>query len=106
MFGVSGLFRAGLIFGLISDGELYFKAADSNRADFEAKKSQPFTYETRGRKIATSYWRVPEDVIEDAGELTSWATKSYDVALKSRKAESTKPQRRRRGPVPTARHRR
>ena len=38
MFGVHGLFKGGVIFGLISDGELYFKTDESNRADFEAKK--------------------------------------------------------------------
>lgn len=106
MFGGAGLFKSGLMFGIISDGELYFKVDDSNRADFEAKKSEPFVYEARGRKISMSYWFVPEDVIEEPAELAQWARKAFDVALKVRKAEQTKPKSRRRGAATPVRRRR
>jgi len=96
MFGGHGLFKGGVMFGLISDGELYFKVDESNRADFEAKKSQPFVYETRGRQVALSYWFVPEDVIEDPDELRDWAAKAYAEAVKSRKGDAAKPKARRR----------
>ena len=96
MFGGNGLFKGGLMFGLIADGELYFKVDDGNRADFEAKKSQPFTYEARGRKVALSYWFVPEEVIEDSDTLRAWAAKAYDAALKGRKDTASKPKPRRR----------
>lgn len=106
MFGGAGLFKSGLMFGIISEGELYFKVDDSNRADFEAKKSQPFAYEARGRTVALSYWFVPEEVIEEPAELMQWARKSFDVALKARKAEQAKPKSRRRGGPPPVRRRR
>jgi DNA transformation protein len=96
MFGGSGLFKSGVMFGLISDGELFFKVDDANRADYKAKKSEPFTYEARGRKIALSYWFVPEDIIEEPDELRAWAAKAYDAALKSRKDDAAKPKARRR----------
>ena len=96
MFGGNGLFKGGVMFGLISDGELYFKVDDESRADFEAKKSHPFIYEARGRKIALSYWFVPEDVIEKAGDLQAWAVKAHAAAVKSRKADTSKPKARRR----------
>ena len=96
MFGGQGVFKGGLMFGLIHDGELYFKVDDTNRADFEAKKSQPFSFEARARKIVLSYWFVPEDVIEDPAELKIWAAKAYAVALNNRKAEASRPKARRR----------
>jgi DNA transformation protein len=96
MFGGHGLFKGGVMFGLISDGELYFKVDESNRADFEAKKSQPFVYEARGRKVALSYWFVPEDMVEDPDELRAWAAKAHAVAMKSRKEDAAKPKARRR----------
>ena len=96
MFGGNGLFKGGVMFGLISDGELYFKIDDVSRADFEAKKSHPFTYAARGRKIALSYWFVPEDVIEDSADLQAWAAKAHAAAVKGRKAEVSKPKARRR----------
>jgi DNA transformation protein and related proteins len=96
MFGGNGLFKGGVMFGLINDGELYFKVDDTSRADFEAKKSHPFTYEARGRKIALSYWFVPEDVIENAEDLQTWAGKAHAAAVKGRKAEGSRPKARRR----------
>ena len=96
MFGGNGLFKAGVMFGLIIDGELYFKVDDTNRIDFEAKNSQPLTYEARGKKIAMSYWFVPEDVIEEASELRQWAAKSHAAAVSGRKAAAAKPKARRR----------
>ena len=106
MFGGNGLYKGGVMFGLISDGELYFKVDDVNRPDFEAKKSQPFTYEARGRTVALSYWFVPEDVIEDADDLRAWAAKAYDAALKGRKDAAAKPKARRRALAPPSRRRR
>lgn len=96
MFGGNGLFKGGLMFGLIADGALYFKVDDDNRADYVAKKSEPFTYEARGRKVALSYWFVPEDVIEDSDDLRAWAAKAYAAAVKSRKVDAAKPKARRR----------
>ncbi len=107
MFGGHGLFKGGVMFGLISDGELYFKVDEVNRPDFEARKSQAFTYETRSRKkVAMSYWFVPEDVIEDADGLQEWATKAYAAAVRGRKAEVAKPKARRRALGPPPRRRR
>ncbi len=106
MFGGSGLFKSGVMFGLIAESELYFKVDDTNRADFETKKSHAFTYEARGRKIALSYWFVPEDVIEEPALLVQWAAKAYAAALAGRKDQATKPKARRRALGQPARRRR
>ncbi len=42
MFGGWGIYKNGLIFAINSDGELYFKVGDSNRADFEKVGSHPY----------------------------------------------------------------
>jgi len=97
MFGGQGLFKGGLMFALIADGELYFKVDATNRPDFEAIKSEPFTYEKKGGKTASlSYWYVPEEIIEDQEVLRTWAMKAYDVAVKARKSSKSKPKPRRR----------
>lgn len=96
MFGGQGLFKGGLMFALIADGELFFKVDDSNRPDFETIKSQPFTYEKKeGKSASLSYWYVPEEIIEDPDELKEWASKAYAVAVKARKASEAKPKARR-----------
>lgn len=96
MFGGQGLFKGGLMFALIADGELFFKVDDSNRSDFEAVKSQPFTYAKKeGKTASLSYWYVPEEIIEDADDLKEWAAKAYAVAVNARKASVAKPKPRR-----------
>ena len=106
MFGGHGLYKSGVMFGLIVEGELFFKVDDENRAAFEAKKSAPFVYKAKGRAIALSYWYVPEDVMEEAGELCAWAEKAYAAALRKRKADITRPKSRRGIASPSLRRRR
>lgn len=106
MFGGTGLYKGGVIFGLIYDGELFFKVDDSTRADYQARKSEPFVYTAGARKIVLSYWFVPEEVLEDPAELKIWAAKAHGVALAKRKAEEAKPKSRRRALGQPARRRR
>ncbi|MCB2109047.1 MAG: TfoX/Sxy family protein [Rhodobacteraceae bacterium] len=96
MFGGFGIYKSGTMFGLIAGDELYFKVDDSNRPDFEARKAKPFVYQSAGRKpVSMSYWRVPDEILEDGDELKTWAMKAYDVALKAKKASGAKPKPRR-----------
>jgi DNA transformation protein len=93
MFGGFGIYRAGVMFGLIAEDTLFFKVDETNRADYEARKSQPFVYDGKGKPITMSYWRVPDDVLEDPDALRAWAMKAYDAALKTRKG-GAQPRRR------------
>jgi len=74
MFSGYGLYKDGVIFGIIADDQVYFKVDDSNLADFKRLGSQPFTYHTRGRTkpTALSYWQVPAAILEDRVALTVW----------------------------------
>lgn len=93
MFGGAGLFRDGVMFGLIAYDTLYFKTGDTNRGDYENAGMAPFTYEGKSKPVAMSYHQVPADLLEDSDELSDWARRAFDVALeakKSKKAKSTK----------------
>lgn len=96
MFGGFGIYKNATMFGLIAEDELFLKVDDGNRADFEARKCKPFVYHSQGRKPVTmSYWRVPDDVLEDPDALKEWAMKAIDAALKAKKAAGPMPQPRR-----------
>lgn len=84
MFGGFGLYRDDVIFALIADDDLYFKVDDTNRDDYERAGSAPFSYEMRGKPASMPYWRVPEEVIEDAEMLGQWATKAHAVGVRTR----------------------
>ena len=44
MFGGAGLFREGLMFGLVFDGAIFLKVDDASIPDFEREGSAPFVY--------------------------------------------------------------
>jgi DNA transformation protein len=91
MFGGAGMFADGVMFALIVDDTLYFKADDSNRPDFEAEELAPFSYATKnGRHTIMSYWQCPDRLFDDPDEMTTWARKALAAA---RRSDSSKPAR-------------
>jgi DNA transformation protein len=80
MFGGEGIYAGTQIIGLVVDDRLYLKTTDSNRADFLAEGCKPFTFR-RGKKItATSYYAVPERLLDDPQGFAGWARKAHEAA--------------------------
>ena len=84
MFGGTGQFRDGLMFGLVHDDILYFKIDDGNRAEYEARGLPPFQYQKKGRTIALSYHQAAEDALDDADMLAAWARRAWEAAVRAR----------------------
>jgi DNA transformation protein len=81
MFGGAGLFADGVMFGLISDGQIYLKADAAAVPRFEAEGCRPFEYSTaKGKRTLTSYWRLPDRLYDDAEELARWARAALTIA--------------------------
>ena len=73
MFGGYGLYKEGVVFGIIADDELYFKVDGKNLPQYKERDSRPFTYEGKNRKmIAMPYWEVPAEILEDREALAGW----------------------------------
>lgn len=87
MFGGYGIFLNGLMFAIVVDGYLYFKADKSNENDFIGKGLQMFTYTKKDKEMRISYYQAPEETLEDMEEMYNWARKAYMTAVK---AASTK----------------
>lgn len=100
MFGGAGLFRDGLMFALIADDTLYFKADAESRPIFEDAGCPPFTYESRGGEAVMSYYQAPPEAMEGGELLCGWAVRAFEAALRAqkrnRKPFSSKPGRPRR----------
>jgi DNA transformation protein and related proteins len=74
MFGKTGVFHGGLMFGMVTDDTLWFRVDDHNRADFkEAGSAPPLSYEKKGRTIDLSFWRAPDRLFDEPDELVAWA---------------------------------
>lgn len=95
MFGKTGLFCDGLMFGMVRDNTLYLRVDDGNRTIFqEAELFPPLNYEKRGRAIDLSFWCVPERLFDEPNEFVTWARAALDaagrVATKRKPAEPTR----------------
>jgi DNA transformation protein and related proteins len=83
MFGGVGIYGGELFFGLIDDDVLYFKVDDSTRPDYEARGMDPFRPFGEEDEVMR-YYRVPDDLLEDAEALGEWAEKAIMVARRAR----------------------
>lgn len=93
MFGGLGVFYRGVMFALIAREITFLKVDEANLAAFEEADSGPFSYQ-RGKKAhaLTSYWKVPDEVMDDPEEILAWARRSVDAALR---ADAAKPKSKR-----------
>jgi DNA transformation protein and related proteins len=80
MFGAIGLYRGDVFFAIISDGSLYFKVGDSNRAEYDSRHMPRFRPYRDRPELSMTYYEVPADVIEDPEECVAWALRSVAAA--------------------------
>jgi len=85
MFGGHAIRKNGFPIALIFEDEIYFKVDETNRADYEAAESAPFTYEKGGKTIVVSNWKVPVEILEDPKTLMDWTDKAYNVAINAKR---------------------
>lgn len=84
MFGGHGISADALFFALESDGEIYLKADGETKALFEAAGSRPFVYEGKTKPVTMSYWRLPEEALEDDEALRRWTELALGAARRAR----------------------
>lgn len=82
MFGGYGLYRDGLMFALIVEDELFFKADANTIAQFERAGSRPFTYQSKARVVQVAYWSAPAESLESPAEMRDWCQLAYAAALR------------------------
>jgi len=81
MFGKTGVFCDGVMFGMVTENTLYFRVDDQNREVFkEAGSFPPLNYEKKGSTIDLSFWRAPERLFDEPDELVTWARAALAAA--------------------------
>jgi DNA transformation protein len=87
MFGGVGIYAGELFFALIADDILYLKTDEQTRPEFERRGLDPFRpYGESGEVM--QYYRVSEDILEDAEELRVWVDQAVEVARRARRRRS------------------
>lgn len=90
MFGGIGVFKEGVMFGLVDDGELFLKADEVTSKRYEAEGQGRWVYEGRGKQVAMPYWRLPERLYDEPEEFREWAVAAFAVAAKAKKPKAKK----------------
>ena len=81
MFGKTGVFCGGVMFGMVTDNMLYLRVDDRNRMAFEeAASSPPLNYQKKGSTIDLAFWRAPERLFDEPDELVTWARAALAAA--------------------------
>ena len=81
MFGKTGVFCEGVMFGMVTENILYLRVDSQNRASFKEAESFPsLNYVKNGRTIDLSFWRAPDRLFDEREELITWARAALAAA--------------------------
>lgn len=90
MFGGFGISTGGMTLALVADlgsgQQLWLKADDTSRPQFEAAGCARFIYLAAGVPKSMNYYSAPEDALESPHAMAPWARLALDSALKARVA--------------------
>lgn len=93
MFGKTGVFCDGFMFGMVTEDTFYLRVDEHNRLTFkEAEAFPPLNYQKKGSTIDLAFWRVPERLIDEPDELVTWARAALAAARRVA-AKRTPPKR-------------
>lgn len=90
MFGGHGIYREGLMIGLVASDVLYLKVDSESRSDFETQGLEPFRYERSGQSFAMSYHEAPPEALEEPARMAFWADKAYQAALREARKKAAR----------------
>jgi DNA transformation protein len=95
MFGKTGVFLDGVMFGMVTENMLYLRVDDHNRVAFqEAAAFPPLNYEKKGNSIDLAFWRAPERLFDEPDALVAWARVALAAARRvAAKRQQTAPRR-------------
>ena len=84
MFGIVGIYKDGLMFGIISKQVVYLKVDNSNRNKFtDAGSTSLRVFKTNSEVL--SYYELPPEILDDSVEFIKWAKESYEIQVKLNK---------------------
>jgi DNA transformation protein and related proteins len=79
MMGGATLYCDGIIFAILDDDLLWFKADAKSDAVWDAAACPRFTFDMGGKMGTMNYRRAPDDVYDDPDVLQRWATLALEA---------------------------
>ena len=87
MFGGHGLFLDGRMLALIAGDRLFLKVDGETRSAFAAAGSSAFTYRRKGKAVALSYWRAPDQAMAGPAAMGPWAERAAGAAARAARSK-------------------
>lgn len=86
MFGGWGIYKDGLIIGIIAEGELYLKADKESVKLLTLQGCYPFSYKGKdGKEMTMTYMSVPEETLENQDIIEARVMNSFVISMGSKK---------------------
>ena len=83
MMGGATLYCDAVVFAIVADDALWFKADKVSDAQWDAAGAARFTYTMgEGRTGSMNYRRAPDEVYDDADELRRWAGLALEAGVR------------------------
>ncbi|UCM86110.1 MAG: TfoX/Sxy family protein [Rickettsia endosymbiont of Culicoides impunctatus] len=83
MFGSYGIYKDGVIIGIVARNELYFKIDNKVVEYLKSFVSEPFTYNSSNKLITISYWKVLPEILEQEEKLVNLVSMAFDASINS-----------------------
>ena len=85
MMGGATLYLDGIVFAIIDERELWFKADKLSDAEWDAAGAERFTYDMGGKTGTMNYRRAPLDVHDDPDAMRRWAALAIEAGARAPK---------------------
>jgi len=84
MMGGAALYLDGVVFAIVGDDTLWFKADVESDPVWDAAGAERFSMERRDGSTATmNYRRAPEEVLDDGDALREWAALAVEAGRRA-----------------------
>ena len=84
MMGAAVLYLDGIVFAVLDEEQIWFKADGESDATWDAEGCERFTFTAKdGRTETMNYRRGPLDVYDDPDAMQRWARLAVEAGLRS-----------------------
>ena len=90
LFGGEGIYSGKRIIGIIVKDVIYLKTDEETRAAYVAERCKPFYFNADGKRIASSYYEIPQRLYDDPETLGEWARQAEAVSDAKARARGRK----------------
>jgi DNA transformation protein len=80
LFSGEGIYAGRQIIGIVIDDRVYLKTDEATRPAFKAEGCKPFYFRKDGKRIASSYYLIPDRLYDDPAEMAEWTRIALGVA--------------------------